>query len=100
MHYVAIVDKYRQPSQRFVLNLYALHGLPSMQVQVRKEIETTSDEPPVTHCKIYAGVAWHKSAGFQKKITKNILRYMTQFLKDYSELVKKVASVAPPEVMD
>ncbi|BBN07769.1 hypothetical protein MPTK1_4g06300 [Marchantia polymorpha subsp. ruderalis] len=80
-----------------------LHDVPfgdHFQVQVRKEIETTSDEPPVTHCKIYAGVAWHKSAGFQKKITKNILRYMTQFLKDYSELVKKVASVAPPEVMD
>ncbi|KAL3687800.1 hypothetical protein R1sor_014109 [Riccia sorocarpa] len=78
-----------------------LHDVPfgdHFQVQVRQEIETVSEEPSVSICRIYAGVAWHKSAGFQKKITKNILKYMTEFLKEYFELVKKIASVAPPEV--
>ncbi|CAM6094736.1 unnamed protein product [Calypogeia fissa] len=80
--------------------LMTLHDVPfgdHFLVQVRKEASTITENPPLGHVKVYAGVAWHKNAGFQKKITKNILQYMSQFLKEYVEFATKIIVATPPE---
>lgn len=70
------------------------------QVQVRRESFTVTDNPPVSHFRVYAGVAWHKNAGFQKKSTKSIISYMSHFLREYLDFAAKIIAATPVEAFE
>lgn len=69
----------------FVDELLTLHDVPfgdNFQIRVRKEMVDISSTSPVTSCKVFIGVAWHKSSMFQNQISKNIFERYTKHLKD------------------
>ncbi|KAG0621016.1 hypothetical protein M758_4G261700 [Ceratodon purpureus] len=62
-----------------------LHDVPfgdHFQVQVRREIETQSTEPPCSSVNASVGVAWHKKTDFKKKITKNVHEHMAKEIQE------------------
>ncbi|KAI5059333.1 hypothetical protein GOP47_0025652 [Adiantum capillus-veneris] len=59
----------------FLDEVLTLHDVPfgdNFQIQVRKEMVDISTSPPASSCKVFVGVAWHKSTLFQNQISKNI----------------------------
>ncbi|KAG0631154.1 hypothetical protein M758_1G231500 [Ceratodon purpureus] len=62
-----------------------LHDVPfgdHFQVQVRRDIETTSVNPPKSFVKASVGVSWHKNTEFKRKITKNVHDHMAKEIRE------------------
>jgi len=62
-----------------------LHDVPfgdHFQVQVRRDIETASVNPPKSSVKASVGVSWHKNTEFKKKITKNVHDHMAKEIRE------------------
>lgn len=74
------------------LGIQSTHLAPRpSQVQVRREIETTSTNPPKSFVKASVGVSWHKNTDFKKKITKNIHDHMAKEIREVMNVsVKEV----------
>lgn len=69
-----------------------LHDVPfgdHFQVQVRREIETTSTNPPQSFVKASVGVSWHKNTEFKKKITKNVHDHMAKEIREVMNVCVK-----------
>lgn len=58
----------------------------SMQVHVKRELETLSTNPVNTQVKAFVGVVWHKSTEAQKKITKNIYEHMAWQIQELIDI--------------
>lgn len=86
-------------SKVFVIDeVLTLHDVPfgdHFEVQVKRDIETTSTNPPRSAVKVSVGVAWHKNTEFKKKITKNVLDHMAKEIREVMNIsVKEVKAHA------
>lgn len=89
MHWLfALFGIVRNSSHRIALHCIALTGAVALgdalgaQVQVRRDIETISTNPPKSSVKASVGVAWHKNTEFRKKITKNVHDHMAKEIRE------------------
>ncbi|MCO5559948.1 hypothetical protein L7F22_013552 [Adiantum nelumboides] len=76
----------------YIDEVLTLHDVPfgdNFQIQVRKEMVDIAFDPPASSCKVFVGVAWHKSTLFQNQISKNIFERYTKLLKDVLDVSVK-----------
>lgn len=76
----------------FIDEVLTLHEVPFgdyFQIRVREELENIPSTPAACSCRIFVGVAWHKSTIFQSRISKNIFERYTKYLKDCIDIAVK-----------